>query len=84
MDKGIKEIIDMNIYAEENTKVIVTERSIKNGYSYVEKHARKFLRVGEIYTIDHTEVSDWSTAVYIKEFPNEIFNCVSFEELCSE
>ena len=70
----------MDIYAEENTKVTVTENSIKNGYDNVEEHARKFLKVGETYTIDHTEVDGWSTAVYIKEFPDELFNSVSFED----
>lgn len=71
----------MDIYAEEGTKVIVTEDSIKNGYNSVEKHARKFLKVGESYTIDSTVVDGWSTEVYIKEFPDEVFNSVSFEDV---
>ena len=71
----------MDIYAKEGTKVIVTEDSIKNGYNNVEEHARKFLKVGETYTIDCTMVDGWSTAVYIKEFPDEVFNSVSFEDV---
>ena len=73
----------MDIYAEKGTKVIVTEESIKNGYDNVEEHAKKFLKAGETYTIDHTDVDGWSTAVYIKEFPDEIFNSVSFESVDS-
>jgi hypothetical protein len=71
----------MDIYAKEEIKVIVTEDSIKNGYSHVKEHAMKLLKVGGIYTIDHTEVDGWNTIVYIKEFPDEIFNSVSFENI---
>tara|TARA_R110002049_G_scaffold236309_1_gene409511 strand:- start:199 stop:420 length:222 start_codon:yes stop_codon:yes gene_type:complete len=71
----------MDIYAEEGTKVIVTEDSIRNGYDYVEEHARKFLKVGGIYTIENTVVDGWCTEVYIKEFPDEVFNSVSFEDV---
>lgn len=69
----------MNIYAEEGHKVIVTEDSIRNGYASVEEHARKHLQVDKTYTVDYIEVGDWSTKVYLKEFPNETFNSVSFE-----
>lgn len=68
-----------NIYAEEGTKVIVTEASIKNGRTAVEKHARLYLTVGETYTIERTCVDEWSTEVYLKEFSCEQFNSVSFE-----
>tara|TARA_B100000497_G_C7608626_1_gene365524 strand:+ start:864 stop:1082 length:219 start_codon:yes stop_codon:yes gene_type:complete len=71
----------MDIYAEEGTKVIVTEDSIKNGYDHVEEHARKFLKVGETYTIESTDVSGWNTDVYLREFPDEVFNSVSFEDI---
>ena len=71
----------MDIYAEEGTKVIVTEDSIKNGYDLVEEHARKFLKVGKTYTIESTDVGGWNTDVYLKEFPDEVFNSVSFEDI---
>jgi len=71
----------MDIYAEEGTKVLVTEDSIKNGYYYVEEHARKFLKVGKTYTIEFTEVGGWNTDVYLKEFQDEVFNSVSFEDI---
>lgn len=71
----------MDIYAEEGTKVIVTEYSIKNGYDPVAEHARKFLKTGETYTIEYTVVDGWSTEVYLKEFPDEVFNSVSFEDV---
>lgn len=69
----------MDIYSKENTKITVTKDSIKNGYSSVEKHARKFLEVGKTYTVKDTEVDNWNTIVYIKEIPDEKFNSVSFE-----
>lgn len=71
----------MDIYAEEGTKVTVTEDSIKNGYDHVEEHARKHLEVGTTYTIDYTVVDGWNTDVFIKEKPDERFNRVSFEDL---
>lgn len=71
----------MDIYAKEGTKVIVTEDSIKNGYDYVEEHAREFLKVGETYTIKETVVSGWYTDVYLEEFPKEKFSSVSFDDI---
>ena len=70
----------MDIYAEEGHKVTVTEDSINNGYEPVEKHAKEFLKVGETYTIESTDVDGWNTDVYLKEFPGEIFNSVNFED----
>ena len=71
----------MDIYAEEDTKVIVTKDSIENGYEHVEEHAKEFLKIGKSYTIDHTDVEGFNTNVYLKEFPDEMFNSVSFEDI---
>ena len=68
----------MDIHSKEGTEITVTESSIKNGYDHVENHAREHLKVGEIYTVEKTEVSNWTTSVFLKEFPGEIFNSVSF------
>ncbi len=37
------------------------------------------LILGETYTIDHTEVHSFHTKVYLKEYPNSVFNSVCFE-----
>jgi hypothetical protein len=71
----------ININAQEGTKVTVTEESIKSGYKRVETHARSFLKVGETYTIDCIIVHGWTTDVYLKEIPNQVFNSVSFEQI---
>ena len=71
----------MDIYAKEGTKVVVTGDSIENGYDCVKEHARKFLKVGQTYTVDCTVVDEYSTDVYLKEFPDEVFNSVSFEDI---
>jgi hypothetical protein len=70
----------MNIYAKEGDKVIVTEEGIGNGYDGDKRHAEKYLEVGNIYTIDSIEVSGWSTVVNLKEFPEQCFNSVHFED----
>lgn len=65
----------IDIYAEEGTKVKYTG---KNGYDSDKEHANKYLKVGEIYTIDYMIVNGWNTEIYLKEMPNEVFNSVHF------
>lgn len=71
----------INIHAQEGTKITVTDESIKSGNKSVEKHARRFLKVGQTYTIDCIIVHGWTTDVYLKEIPNQVFNSVSFEQI---
>ena len=71
----------MDIHAIQGTKVTVTEDSIKNGYDSVEKHARQHLEIGKTYTVLNTSVDRWNTDVYLEEFPDEVFNSVSFEDI---
>ena len=70
----------MNIHAKQGTKITVTTKSILNGYANVSDHAKKHLKVGEVYTIDRVVVHSWYTNVYVKEIPGERFNSVSFTE----
>lgn len=65
----------MDIYSKGGTKVVYTG---KNGYDHHKEHADKHLKVGEAYTISHTEVGGWHTDVILEEFPNEKFNSVHF------
>lgn len=68
----------MDIYAKEGTKVRYTG---KNGYDSQIEHANKYLTIGEIYTVYYTDVSGFSTTVYLKEVPNKGFNSVHFENV---
>ena len=70
----------MDIYAKKGHKIIVTEKSIENGYDSVKEHAKKHLEIGEMYTVHCTSVQGWSTTVYLEEFPDEEFNSVNFED----
>jgi hypothetical protein len=70
----------MNIHAEENDKVIVTEETINYGYTLDKEQAKKYLTIGQIYNVDYTVVGDWHTDVYLKEFPTISFNSVNFDD----
>ena len=50
----------------------------EGGHEHHKEHANKYLKVGEIYTIDYTDVGEWHTDVYLKEVPNQAFNSVHF------
>lgn len=65
----------IDIYSEEGTKVKYTG---EGGYDHHKKQANKHLKVGEIYTIEYTDVGGWHTDVYLKEVPNQAFNSVHF------
>ncbi len=75
---GLMNQPSMKLYAEKGHKVTVTEQSIKNGYDYDKEKAEKFLKVGEIYTIEKMEVQNWSSVVTVQELPEERFNSVNF------
>lgn len=42
------------------------------------------LEVGKLYTVIDVDVYDWYTLITLKEFPDEQFNSVIFEEVNSE
>jgi len=68
----------MNIYAVNGHKVRFLG---KNGYDYELEQAMKVLEVNKEYTVERTEVHDWSTTVYLIEVPNVGFNSVQFEDV---
>jgi hypothetical protein len=79
----------MEIYSKPGTKVRFTAKN-PEGYN-ISKESAKLLKLDKVYTVDHTDVSGWFTDVYLKEFPDKIFNSVWFEkvyvedeELCPE
>lgn len=74
----------MNIFATKGDKVIVTEKSAKNGYNSDFLLVKEHLIIGGIYTVDYTKVESWHTSVYLKEFPHLVFNSVNFEDHLSK
>ena len=68
----------MNIFAIEGHKVKCS--TFDAGYDYDKEKAKKHLTLEQEYTIDYTIVDNWSTDVYLKEFPNVRFNSVFFED----
>lgn len=67
----------MDIYSPKGSKVIFN--NVK-GHDYDLEHARKYLKEGQEYTVDFTDVSSWSTNVYLEEFPDIAFNSVMFND----
>lgn len=66
----------MDIYSEPGTKVRFTGR---NGSDCDLLMSKSYLVVGRVYTVDHTEVANYSTDVFLKEFPDVPFNSVHFQ-----
>lgn len=72
----------MNIHAKNGHKVICSTHDA--GYDPDEERARKYLTVGDEYTIERTVVHSWFTDVYLQEFPEISFNSVFFEDAVKE
>tara|TARA_R110000868_G_scaffold320909_12_gene581952 strand:+ start:176 stop:385 length:210 start_codon:yes stop_codon:yes gene_type:complete len=69
----------MNIYAKHGDKVVCD--TLDAGYKNDQEVASKYLKKGERYTIEETNVADWHTNVYLQEFPGIKFNSVFFEDV---
>lgn len=76
----------MNIYAKKGTKVIplFENGNITGGYDGDKEYASKYIKEGDVYTVDYTEVGSWHTDVYLEEFEGNCFNSVHFAEVDSE
>lgn len=70
----------MNIHAQKGDKVFTTRETINWGYDSDAQKANQHLKVDVMYTVDHTEVSGWSTKVFLEEFPGIYFNSVHFKD----
>lgn len=72
----------MKIDAPAGTKVVYSHP--ENGHSYDQEHSAKFLKPGQSYTVLKTDIGNWHTDVYLKEFPSKAFNSVQFTEVPAE
>jgi hypothetical protein len=68
----------MNIYAQPGTRVLFHN---EGGYPFEKEKAAKILTVGEIYTVNRTDVHDSSTDVYLEGFGDIRFNSVQFSDV---
>ena len=78
MNKNTQQLYRMNIYSAKGTKVIFDNPDA--GYDYDQELAKKHLKVGNVYTVEFTEVFDSSTTVYFEGFKSG-FNSVLFGSL---
>jgi len=69
----------MNIFAQPGEQVIFT--SPDAGLEQDIKDAKRYLSVGETYTVDGTEIRDWQTRVWLKGFSYCSFNSVQFGDV---
>ena len=74
----------MNIYAKNGDKVMVTKRSSEHGREYNREDIKELCELNVPYTVDHTNVGQSHTSVYLKEFPNKCFNSANFQDCTSE
>ena len=68
----------MNIFSMNGHKVKCS--TLNTGYESDKEKAKRYLTVGNTYTIDRTVVKNWSTEVYLKEFQMVSFNSIFFED----
>lgn len=69
----------MNVYANHGDKILFYYPN--NGLPMDKEKAKKFLKQGEIYTVDRTKVFSDFTIVFLIEIPDVPFNSVMFKDL---
>ena len=67
----------MDIHSKKGTKVIFNH--LTAGYTHHQIIAKKHLEAGKEYTVDHTEIGNCHTDVYLQEVSNVAFNSVMFD-----
>jgi hypothetical protein len=72
----------MNIFALKGHKVKCV--TLTAGYDFDQEIAKKYLVVGEVYTIEKTEVFNARTNVWLQEIPNVKFNSVLFADVIEQ
>lgn len=64
-----------------SVSVITKNGEIWNGMDYDKKQVAKYLKIGEVYHVDYTDIHAWATTVYLIEFPDIGFNSVNLKEV---
>ena len=69
----------MEIFTPKDKKVEL--KTFNAGYPSQAQLVKKHLEIGKQYTVEKTIVHDWSSEVYLKEFPDISFNTVFFKNV---
>lgn len=72
----------MDIYTKEGGKVIFLHNYC--WFDFEQKMANKYLKLWWVYTVKKTKVGSCHTLVYLKEFPDKLFNSVMFENISNK
>lgn len=69
-----------DIHSDAGTKVrpYYKNGELQHGHDWQKKDASAFIKEGDVLTIDYTNVENWSSDFYFKEFPGKSFNSVHF------
>lgn len=70
---------DFNVFAEKGDKVICANKNVS--YSEDQEKAEKYLKIGDVYTIEWTYPTSWITYIELQEFPGVLFNSIHFNNL---
>jgi len=68
----------MDIYAKRGHRVIVSKQTAHNGYDSQKEDVERLLEIGKIYNVESTKVSQSSTSIVLKQFPDKNWNSVNF------
>lgn len=68
----------MDIYTKRGQKVIVSKVTAHNGYDSQKEDVAKHLEIGKIYNVESTNVSQSSTSIVLKQFPDKNWDSVNF------
>lgn len=76
--EGMKRVEPMDVWTPVGEYVAVTTNTMKNGRGYDKEHVKKFLKIGELYTVQRVEVGQSSSQVWLEEVKGTSFNTVMF------
>ncbi len=71
--------MSMHIYEQPGRKIVFAHPQAGNRAD--QEIAKKYLKVGETYTVEKTVIGTWATSVYLKEVPKIGFNSMMFDEV---
>ena len=68
-----------DLFLKQDFKVVVTENTKNNGYKIDSENVKEYLQLNHPYILDEMQVSQSSSSLSLKEFPNRWFNTSNFE-----
>ena len=77
----IANTMDINSKRGTVVRLQMKDGEVFGGYDGDKKMAMKYLKFGEVYHVESTDVQNWHTDVYLEEVPGIPFNSVMFERV---